>query len=189
MLRIFLWISLVFNYSISAYADELKISAKDVLSAVSGYMQGFGQYRAILVQGNEGADLLFLKEGGDGFELSFEVRDIAATGIGGSDASLSVTEKGSLQVHSENAAIGRHRWQTTLTITHLDRQFVIGGFKHSFYDTLSLDEKGEVKTGSCDLNFLTGQGFKNDQPIKVFRRVKPVASWSVEDYPVECPED
>lgn len=171
--------------TLSADAGDVTVRAADVLSAVSGYQNG-GYFKAVLVQGEEDADLYIF--GRDGWDMHLEAHapGIAFTGIGGSDASLAVSEQGDLQVRSENIAIGRHRWQQILTVARRDGRFIVAGFTYSYYDTIESDEKGEVKNGQCDLNLLTGEGEKDGEAIKT--RFKPVAvtKWTAETRPPEC---
>ena len=169
----------------SLHAEDRLIPASSVLSAVSGYQNG-QYFRAILAQGKEDADLhVFSRDGWDMVPEAF-APGIAVTGIGGSDASLDTTEQGSLLVRSENIAIGRHRWQQTLTIVKRDGQFLVGGYTYSFYDTLEVDANGEVVTGNCDLNLLTGKGEKDGKSIRTRFKARPVSEWSADMSPSEC---
>lgn len=178
---------LLFFFAPHTHAADISLKATDILSAVTGYTSEAGYFRAILIRGSEDADLLILTEGDDGLAVSVHAKDIAFTGIGGSDASLSLTDQGSLRLHSENYGIGRHKWEQTLTIVYRDGTFVVGGFTYSFADTLARDDNGEVLTGSCDLNLLSGKGVSNGKPARVATKAKPVTDWSAEDYPEECP--
>jgi hypothetical protein len=177
-----------FLLTFGASADEPKVSVASVLSAVSGY-QDSNYYKAVLVSGEEDADLyLFSRDGWD-FTLEAYAPGIAVTGIGGTDASLSTAENGALRLQSENIAIGRHRWQQRLTIVHRDGRFVVGGYTYSFYDTLAVDANGDVLTGECDVNLLTGKGFKDGQPIRTNFRSVPVKKWRADMGPPECEWD
>ncbi|WP_395175211.1 hypothetical protein [Roseibium alexandrii] len=178
-------ILLTFLLAIKAFAGAPNVSVASVLSVVSGY-QDSNYYKAVLVKGEEDADLYLFSR--DGWDLILEAYapGIVVTGIGGTDASLSTAENGALRVHSENIAIGRNRWQQTLTIVHRDGQYVVAGYTYSFYDTLAVDANGDVLTGECDVNLLTGKGFKDSQPFRTNLRSVPVTKWRADMAPPEC---
>jgi len=73
----------------------------------------------------------------------------------GQRASLAIDQRGSLRVTSHNSAIGRNRWEQTLTLAWRDDRLLLAGFTYDFYDTLDPDANG-----GCDLNVLTGRGVK-----------------------------
>jgi hypothetical protein len=74
-------------------------------------------------------------------------------GLVGNRASLTIDERGSLKVLSHNSALGRGRWNQTITVAWRNEQLVVAGYTYAFYDTLDLEVNG-----SCDLNLLTGKG-------------------------------
>ncbi|OJJ09131.1 hypothetical protein BKI51_21905 [Alphaproteobacteria bacterium AO1-B] len=51
---------------------------------------------------------------------------------------------------------------------------MVGGYTYSFYDTLAVDANGDVLTGECDVNLLTGKGFKDGKPFRTSFRSVPV---------------
>jgi hypothetical protein len=178
--------ALAFLLAVStAHGADLTVDVADVLSAVSGYQDG-DYYRAVLVRGEEDADLYVFSR--DGWDLTLEAHapGIAVTGIGGTDASLTSTETGALKVNSENIGIGRHRWQQTLTIVKRDGRFVVAGYTYSYYDTLAVDANGEVLTGDCDVNLLTGKGIKDGRPFRTSFKRLPVSDWRAGMNPPEC---
>ncbi|MEM7302516.1 MAG: hypothetical protein AAF468_15665 [Pseudomonadota bacterium] len=81
-------------------------------------------------------------------------------------------KNGSIAVTSENAAIGRNRWQQQLTIAFRDNRFVVAGFTHSYYDTLNNDD-----IGNCDLNMLSGRGKVNDKAVRFKRSSVELTNW------------
>ncbi len=171
--------------AVQAVGSETMVSASRVLSAISGYMDG-EYFRAVVVQGDEDADFyIFAGDNWNPEEIIY-VKDIVPTGIGGSDAYLERLENGSLQLVSENAAIGRHRWEQRPTIVFREEKFIVGGFTYSYYDTLSTDEEGNVKTGFCDLNLLTGKGERDGDMISVSTSAIAVEDWTIESFPDEC---
>lgn len=168
-----------------AHGNDLTVNAGNVLSAVSGYQNG-DYYRAVLVNNDGGADLYIFSRDINEIHLETAAPAIAVTGIGGSDASLTMTESGALRVNSENIAIGRHRWQQTLTIVRRGGRFVVAGYTYSFYDTLAVDANGEVLTGECDVNLLTGKGFMDGKAIRSSLKAPPVSEWTMDTSPPEC---
>lgn len=81
------------------------------------------------------------------------VPDIAWAGGMSSPPYLSLTEFGSVQVISQNDAVGRGRWELILTLAHRQGALRVAGFTYSWRDTLDPDD-----FGSCDVNLLTGRG-------------------------------
>lgn len=195
-MRTFIGIILFLSLTLSAFAQEaakdatkeIIIRANDVLSAISGYQDSV-YFRAVLVQGKEDADLYIFNSPDDDFQQTVYAKDIVITGIGGVDAYLTQSPSGSLQLVSENIAIGRHRWEQRLTIVYRDEQFVIGGYTYSFYDTLATDDNGDIKSGKCDINLLTGRGIIDDRPFRTEMKARPVQNWNIDISLPECAFD
>ncbi len=186
MIRSLLGVLLLALLPETAFAKKnLNIDVSKVISAVSGY-QGGDYFRAVLVNTDGDADLYLFSRDLNEVHLEAYVPGITVTGIGGTDASLTTTENGSLKVNSENIAIGRHRWQQTLTIVRRDGRFVVAGYTYSFYDTLSVDTNGDVLTGECDVNLLTGKGFLDGEPIRTTLKALPASNWTMDTSPPEC---
>ena len=76
----------------------------------------------------------------------------------GTQPSLDINPRGSLLIHSQNDAIGRNRWNETITVAYRAGEFVIAGYTYNSRDTLDLDN-----TTSCDINFLTGQWLRDGE--------------------------
>jgi len=102
-------------------------------------------------------------------------------GMWGSRPSLGDNGKGSLLIKSGNMAIGRNKWEQTLTVVYREKQFVVAGITRSEFD--GLDPKAG---GSCDLNLLTGKGKRNDKPVETKFPAKKFADWNDGDLPKEC---
>ena len=181
----FVILTVVTLFAANTLASEFSVRLTDVLSAMTGYLEG-NYFRAVLVQGEEDADLYLLAETEDGLRVNLHSRNFAVTGIGGSDAYLQMAENGSLQVVSLNEAIGRHRWRQTVTIIFRDHQFTVAGYTYQYYDTLAQDENGDVKAGICDVNLLTGKGTRDGKPILTEMAPVPVAQWDNSMSPPEC---
>ncbi|ACP24858.1 hypothetical protein NGR_c10720 [Sinorhizobium fredii NGR234] len=82
---------------------------------------------------------------------------------------------GSMEITSHNDAIGRHRWEQTLTIAYRRSDFVVAGYTYSSYDTLDLDN-----TMKCDFNVSTGKGTANAKPIRAKGATVLLKDWSDE---------
>ena len=90
----------------------------------------------------------------------------------GQEPWVTTTQNGSVIVGSQNSAIGRNRWEQKLTIAYRNNELIVAGFTYTHYDTLDPNAYG-----GCDFNLLTGNGFKNEQPIKIQAQTTPVASF------------
>jgi len=97
----------------------------------------------------------------------------SAEGVFGQEPSLKAVGKSSIAIHSQNSAIGRDRWDQTLTVAYRNKQFVVAGYTYNHYDTLDPNAGG-----SCDYNALTGKLQKNGQDVKAEPRTIPIAQWN-----------
>ncbi len=89
---------------------------------------------------------------------------------------------GSIAVTSQQNAIGRNRWEQTLTIAYRNGDFVVAGYTYNYYDTLDPDAAGK-----CDYNVLTGKAMVNDKPAKVAPRTIKIQDWDEEKDRGPCP--
>ncbi|MDP9811767.1 hypothetical protein J2W42_004632 [Rhizobium tibeticum] len=97
----------------------------------------------------------------------------SADGVFGQEPSLKAVGKSSIAIHSQNSAIGRDRWDQTLTIAYRNKQFVVAGYTYNHYDTLDPNAGS-----SCDYNALAGKLQKNGKDVKTEPRVIPIAQWN-----------
>ena len=101
--------------------------------------------------------------------------------MAGQQPELRLTERGSLQVVSMNEAIGRDRWNQTLTIAYRQGRFKLAGYTYDWWDTLDVSNDG-----TCDINLLNGRGelLLGEERVKTtFRigmRAMPVENWDGE---------
>lgn len=150
--------------------------------------------RAALVEREGAADLyLFVSTGqdaeaadgaeGGGMTLVHALPGFAWRGAAwGTQPELGLSGAGSLEVVSGNLAIGRSRWQETVTIAWRDGRFVVAGFTFESHDTL---DPGLSK--DCDVNFLAGRGVLDGEAFPVARRGGiPLEAWSAAEVPPEC---
>jgi hypothetical protein len=165
-----------------------------VLSAVTLDFNGDGSFdRAALVQPvtadgeTSDADLYIYLSAPT--EKNREARNLAlvkrgmswAGGMWGTLPSLEVSQAGSLLVKSGNDAIGRGRWEQTLTVALRNNELMVVGITYASRDTL------EPKNGgNCDLNLLNGKGTRNGKKIKVSVKASPLKDWNNENLPKEC---
>ncbi|MFA1626005.1 hypothetical protein ACDY96_25610 [Rhizobium mongolense] len=96
-------------------------------------------------------------------------------GVFGQEPTIKAAGKSSIAVHSQNSAIGRERWDLTLTLAYRNKQFVVAGYTHNHYDTLDPNAGG-----SCDYNALTGKLQKNGKDVKAAPRVITIEQWNDE---------
>ena len=100
---------------------------------------------------------------------------------------LELAPNGSLRLITQNAAVGRNRWELVLTIVHRDGSYRVGGFTYSFYDTLDLDAGG-----FCDVNLLTGRGLVQagkgeERAVREWTmRAPELSAWTAETIPAVC---
>ncbi|WP_020560053.1 hypothetical protein [Thiofilum flexile] len=159
-----------------------EIIASDVLAALTADWNDDGSMdRAVLVNNRETdqADL-YLYLGGEvanDFKLAILKKDIAWVGsMWGTLPSLELSGKNSLLVKSANEAIGRNRWNQTITLAYRNNNFVVAGFTYNAYDTLEPNAAGT----QCDINLLTGKGKLNGKAITVKDKTPLLQDWQIE---------
>lgn len=176
--------------SVADEAEEHRINPGNVLGVVVGdWNKDGGMDRAILVAPeNEDHDVglyLYLQDDANGSQLAIFKPNLVWSGaLWGSTPSLGITPSGSLQVLSQNQAIGRHRWMQKLTIAFRNNHFVVAGYTYDSYDTLDLNSGL-----SCDVNLLTGKGIKNKKAFRTPKLTIKLADWSDQSSPKQCREE
>lgn len=162
-------------------ADEM-VRAGDVIDALTADWNDDGSMdRAILVTNKETdqADL-YLYVGGEAaneFKLDLVRKDaVWVGGMWGTLPSLELSKKGSLLIKSANEAIGRDRWNQTITVAYRNNNFVAAGFTYNAYDTLEPNAAGT----QCDVNLLTGKGTLNGKAITVKDKAPLLKSWDMD---------
>ncbi len=103
-------------------------------------------------------------------------------GLYGNDPDIKALGNGSIAVTSQQSAIGRNRWEQTLTIAYRNGDFVVAGYTYSYYDTLDPDSAGK-----CDYNVLSGKAMVNDKPVKVAPKTIKIENWDEEKDRGPCP--
>lgn len=97
----------------------------------------------------------------------------------GTEPSLSVNRRGSLEIVFQNNAFGRHRFTRRLIVAWRDGGLTTAGYRYETSDTL--DPRG---ARSCDVNFLTGKGFVDGKPIVLPPGPPPTpANWNDDESP------
>ena len=109
-------------------AEPLNVEIAKVLGVATVY---FGEKaeksRVVLLSGEDGdADLRIYVEDPKSLpekplmNLAFTKKEVAFSGImGGTEASLAITDRGSLVVKSQNMAIGRNKWEKEIGRAHV----------------------------------------------------------------------
>lgn len=176
--------------NVQAADTEGMVNVNNVLAAITADWNDDGSMdRAVLVANPEsdgnGVDL-YLSLSDDepnSMKLDLVKKDIAWAGaMFGTLPSLELSGKNSLLVKSANDAIGRDRWNQTLTIAYRDKNFVVAGFTHNAYDTLEPNAKGI----QCDINLLTGKGKANGKDITVTEKSPLLKDWKDESVTKVC---
>ena len=128
----------------AARAEPLNLEVANLLGAATVY---FGEKaeksRVVLVAGEKGdADLRIYVEDPKSlpeqrrFNLAFAKQEVAFSGLmAGTEASLAVTDRGSLVVKSQNIAIGRNKWETAITIVKKGGDYLVAGVTRSSAST------------------------------------------------------
>ncbi|MGE0212823.1 MAG: hypothetical protein AB7S41_14095 [Parvibaculaceae bacterium] len=179
--------------AIAAGAPE-SVRPENVLRVVTADWNGDGGMdRALLVQNGDDADLhIYLSESsGSGPKLAAYAKAFAWAGsMWGTLPELKLLPNtSSLQVVSQNDAVGRDRWTQTLTLAYRNGAFVVAGYTFSARDTLEPDA-----WSACDVNLLTGKGIVKSEKApdgKAFAsttRAMPVVQWTQDTKPQGCPE-
>lgn len=183
-------LSLALLLPVNGMAADQKIDLARVVSAATGDWNSDGMMdRAFLVAGdNDEMDValhIYLGELSSPLpKLEIIKPDLVWSGaMWGTTPSLTLGKSGSLEVHSQNEAIGRHRWNQTLTLAYRQGAFVVAGYTYNSYDTLDLNAGL-----SCDVNLLTGGGIKDKKSFKIPAKMTPLANWSADLVPAQCRE-
>lgn len=146
-----------------AFADSVKVEPWRVLSAVTGdWNDDANMDRAVLIEAltedgraTDMSDLaIYFGNSDHTMEQVIYVEDIAWSGaMWGTKPIMDWVDNGSIEIHAMNDAIGRNRWESTLTITYIQGSFQVTEYTYISRDTLDLDN-----TLICNLNLLTGTG-------------------------------
>lgn len=94
----------------------------------------------------------------------------------GQEPSIKALANGSIAITTQNSAIGRNRWEHTISLAHRDGRFVVAGLTFNSYDTLQ-----EEEPLSCDLNLLTGRGVVNERKISFAPIALQLQDWETQD--------
>ena len=160
-----------------------------IVSAASGAWTDDGSMgRALLIDDPDNASVdlaIYIGNSADpsqDLKLAAFAHDIASSGnMSGNTAALRQTKKGALQVYSENTAVGRDKWERTMTLAYRSGHFVVSGLTLSAYDDLS-----PGSGGACDINFLSGKAKAGRKMISVPSGGIPVEKWTEDMIPKAC---
>lgn len=151
-----------------------------VLSVVTTDWNDDGlQDRAILIASEDSSADLYLFESTDTDQQSPKTLKIYKKGIAwmggmwGTQPELKLSGRNSLQIVSQNDAIGRDRWNETLTVSHRDGNYRVVGYTYNSRDTLDPDA-----THRCDINLLSGKVVINGKTQKHTLKAVRLADWS-----------
>lgn len=166
------------------------ISPQDILDAATGDWNKDGREDLALLAVTPGDDMqvglyVYLREeatNGSLLTLVLAVPDKIWGGRGGDTAafgqepSIKALANGSIAITTQNSAIGRNRWEHTISLAHRDGRFVVAGLTFNSYDTLQ-----EEEPLSCDLNLLTGRGVVNERKISFAPIALQLQEWETQD--------
>ena len=100
-------------------------------------------------------------------------------GAGGNRPSVEIAANGSIRLKSHNDAVGRLRWNQTLTLAWQDGKMMLTGYAYGSYDTLAEDGKSR----KCEVNLQSGKGVRevdgDEEPMTLDLGPAPltVADW------------
>ena len=161
-----------------------------IVSAASGAWTDDGSMgRALLIDDPDNASVdlaIYIGNSADpsqDLKLAAYAHDIASSGnMFGNTAELRQTKKGALQIYSENTAVGRDKWERTMTLAWRGGRFVVSGLTMSDYDDLT-----PGSATSCDINFLSGRAKAGRKLIKMAMSGGiPVEKWTEDMIPKAC---
>ncbi len=167
--------------SFSAFADPIEeplITPDAIFSVATTDWNNDGIEDPVIIlninNGEQFDGLFYLSDESGRLALLHHIPDIVwgSSVMFGQEPWVTTTQNGSVIVGSQNSAIGRNRWEQKLTIAYRDSQLIVAGYTYSFYDTLDTEAYG-----GCDLNLLTGKGFKHDKPVKIKAGAMSVAEF------------
>jgi hypothetical protein len=93
----------------------------------------------------------------DNENLSLSIGGMAKT-----ESELGISSDGSLLITNQNDAVGRNRWQKTVTIVFRNGEYVVSQYKSHSFDTLDPDSES-----ICEYNLLTGKGVLDGKAVTV----------------------
>lgn len=141
-----------------------------VIDAVYGELnQDGGRDNLVLVENSEGMSAdLYLYLSNEGTVLPLVFPNVAwLGGMWGQIPSLSFTPSlDSFQIKSEQWGCCRNKWDTIMTVSYRNNEFVVSGWTHKGIDTLGQNENSEDPFSfGCDVNLLTGgyETYTNDE--------------------------
>ncbi|MEO1747117.1 MAG: hypothetical protein AAFR27_00605 [Pseudomonadota bacterium] len=184
--------------SIPVAAQEVFDPFEPVSAAAMGrFTGGYGDDLALLIEPSSDSDndytlVILADAAGPGGSLGEIARyeDAAWGGVGdfyGNRPSVNFTDAGSLQLRSGNDAVGRNRWNQTVTLIWRDNSVILGGYTYIERDTL--EQNSEF---GCDINLLTGNAdvtdAKSTRKMRVDARQMPFARWLELGRPNLCPQ-
>ena len=177
----YLILTFAFLFSMSAWADQHQTNTfpvNQIFSVATTDWNNDGIEDPVMIlninDGEQFDGLFYLSDESGRLALLHHIPDIVwgSSVMFGQEPWVATTQNGSVIVGSQNSAIGRNRWEQKLTIAYRDSQLIVAGYTYSFYDTLDTEAYG-----GCDLNLLTGKGFKNDKPVKIKAGAMSVAEF------------
>ncbi|WP_249692807.1 hypothetical protein [Stappia sp. WLB 29] len=171
-------------------AQPGEIRPQDVLDAAVGDWNKDGRQDLALLAVTNGDDMqvglyVYLREeetDGNLLTLALAVPDKIWGGRGGEGAaygqepSIKALANGSIAITTQNFAIGRDRWEHTISLAHREGRFVVAGLTFNSYDTLQ-----EKEPLSCDLNLLTGRGVVNERKTSFAPIALQLQDWETQD--------
>lgn len=157
------------------------------LVAISADLNGDGvKDRAVLLYDREsdGVDLAIYSSV-DGKLQERPTVYVASLGWTGETAGalpeMTVDRAGALIVVFQNNVSGQFLWRQQYTIAFRGGVFVVAGYSYTTRDTLTPGQ-----SGTCNVDFVSGQGTRDGKPVKVPAPPTPLSAWSEKSIPAAC---
>lgn len=172
-------VTLLTSFSLSARAQYLVDAPSDEevkqIVAFNGKPGVIAQAAILQTEGSSDPQLLITHQtpGDVRYKVALTNSSLGLTldGLAGTESSISVSSKGSLQINQQNESVGRNRFSRTLTVSYRNGQYVISGYTYSYRDTIT------TEGGSCDYNLLTGKGQRNGRNVSISTKAPALATF------------
>ena len=174
-------------FSVASQLANNTIRPEKVIQVVTTDWNGDGGFdRALLIESETEPDqvdlLIYLSNSSQTMSLALRKGNVAWRGnLWGTQPSLELTPSKSLVIKSGNEAMGRGRWNQKLTVVYQNQLFIVAGYTYTHRDTLDL-----AAGGICDVNLLTGKGFKNRKFFTPTTKPIRLENWADNDAYKEC---
>ncbi len=155
---------------------------RNIISAVGPNWNGSANFKAVLIREGEFAALYIFRGPYDQRPLVYAPQAAITGDYWATIPWLAFDESGALLLHSENRAIGRNKWDSTLTIIERNDRFIVSAFSRSSYDSLNPENYTDCSIDLLNRVLTVNEAVITPYPLPAEIRVK---DWS-EDMEEAC---